>query len=295
MSNEALPTKKLSSNDIVEKRSLQIFQSKLPLEEALFQPYEDKMPNLDGHVEFLDESGSTGIRLFYQLKGTENDVNYYDCDIELINYAYRSYEPFFLILVNIPQEKVYWEHIDKAYVATRLDIEDLSRFDQKSKRIIFPEDQKINNNSSMLMDVCRKHYDGIAKILVEQQSLIIQEQEFDGSPSKSYEEIKEKFTDSIKKLEEKSMLYYIFVYILKPFFLDQRMEKKRREALRYLSITDSEERYIIENLITNNLLGRTGELIFVRSKNDVISVFNHFIDAGLINLKEITILFSKYD
>lgn len=156
MSNLNLPTKSISPTDLIEERSKQILKSKLPLREALFTFYPDKYPNLDGHIEFLDENGSTTIKLFFQLKGTENDINYYDCDITFLNYCYRSTEPIFLIFANIPQEKVYWEHIDRTYILSALDIRDIARFAQQSKRITFLEERTINQNTPVLIDICKR-------------------------------------------------------------------------------------------------------------------------------------------
>ncbi len=292
MSNENLPTKGVSTSDLIEKRSRQILECRLPLGEALFIFYPDKTPNLDGHIEFLDDHGSTTTKLFFQLKGTEQDTNYYDCDIEFINYCYRSAEPVFLILVTIPQEKVYWEHIDQAYIVDRLGIKDIANFNQNSKRVIFLEEKQINQNASSLIEICKRHYQDGAKLLYEQAISITQKQIVaPRGQAQSFDEIKKKFSASIKDLEEKLMLYYAFVYALTPYFLDQRGEKRRRIVLRYLSITDSEERLIIENLMNAKLLGRVGDLIFVTAKEEAISVFNHFIDMGRIDLGEIAELF----
>jgi len=88
------------------------------------------------------------------------------------------------------------------------------------------------------------------------------------------------------------MFYYAFVYMLKPFYLDQRGEKKRRKLIDLMQITASQERFIIESLINSNFLGRVGDLIFVVKKEEAISIINNYIDSGQLNLEEITGLFS---
>lgn len=279
--------------------------SKLPLREALFTFYGDKYPNLDGHIEFLDENGSTTRKLFFQLKGTENDISYYDCDITFLNYCYRAAEPTFLIFANIPQEKVYWEHIDQTYILSALGIRDIASFAQQSKRITFLEERIINQNTPVLIDICKRHYQenlsGLTEtardaktqqVSVAQQKVQLLEQQ---EQVPSFEEVRKKFAHSITNLEERLVLYHAFVYALRPFFLDQRGEKKRRKLLRYLGITDAEERFVIENLVKANLLGRTGELIYVIEKQDAISTLNHFTDIDRVNLEEVTKLFSEYD
>lgn len=130
------------------------------------------------------------------------------------------------------------------------------------------------------------------QISVAQQKVQLLEQQ---EQVPSFEEVRKKFALSITNLEERLVLYHAFVYALRPFFLDQRGENKRRKLLRYLGITDAEERFVIENLVKANLLGRTGELIYVIEKQDAISTLNHFIDIDQVDLEEVTKLFSEYD
>jgi len=324
MTNEKLKTKGPSPTDQVEKKSQQIFQSKLPLSDAIFDWYEDKYPNLDGHIEFLGENGSTTVKLFFQLKSSEKDINYYDCDRSFLNYCYQAAEPTFLIFANIPQQKIYWEHINKSYIISTLGIKDLTTFNQKTKRIIFSEKKIVNNNAKILEEVCKKHYQSIEEtreyiqkaetkgIYISGQEPIIskikeaislnkqesaktlqqvspQEKEIEKN---IFDCLKKKFAALISDIPNKLMFYYAFVYMLKPFYLDQRGEKKRRKLIDLMQITASQERFIIESLINSNFLGRVGDLIFVVKKEEAISIINNYIDSGQLNLEEITGLFS---
>ena len=324
MSNIQLETKGPSPTDLIEKKSRQILESKLPLDEAIFVWYGDKNPNLDGHIEFLDKSGSTTVKLFFQLKGSEQDINFYDCDRSLINYCYRAAEPTFLILVNIPSEKVYWEHITQAYIISVLGIKDLSDFAQMTKQITFSEERTIEHNTQTLMKACEKHYEDALKVsqykqeaeargeLVSGQEPVIdiinetiysrQQQTADAlkqitipkeqKEAYTIDSLRGKFLDLYDNLIDKLMFYYAFVYILRPLYLDHRGEIKRRKLLEFLNITSSEERFMIESLVNTNLLGRVGDLIFVTEKEGAILLLNHYLDKEQLNLEEITQLFS---
>jgi hypothetical protein len=325
MTNKQLITKGPSLTDQIEKKSQQIFQSKLPLKDALFVWYGDKNPNLDGHIEFLGEKGSTTVKLFFQLKSSEQDITYYDCDRSFLNYCYQAAEPTFLVFVNIPQQKIYWEHITSVYIKSILGIRDLAAFNQQTKRINFLKEKIIDKNARILEEVCKKHYQDTveAKEYVQEaetkgerisrQELInnkikeaissskqeeigifhqvtSQKKEID---TNTFDCLKKKFAALIGDMRDKLMLYYAFVYVLKPFYLDQRGENKRRKLIDLIQITASQERFIIESLINSNFLGRVGDLIFVAEKEEAISILNNYIDAGKLNLEEITGLFSQ--
>lgn len=292
MSNKKLQTKKPSPTDLIEERSQLMLRSKLPLNEASISYPREKYPTWDGLIEFFDENGSTMTKLFFQLKGTEEDVNFYDAENLFLNYCYKAPEPHFLILANIPGDKVYWEHIDRAYIENVLGIKDLAKFGQQTKRINFSEGNIIEQNSSTLINICKKHYADNAKHFIpsaEVPVIIIPTEEGLGS----FEEVQKKFTAKIEGLEDKFMLYHSFVYALRPFYLDQRGESKRKKLLSYLGITDVEERFIIEKLTDGNLIERVGDLISVGNKQDAISSLNHFVEIGRVDLEEITNLFSN--
>lgn len=292
MPNKDLLTKMPSQTDIIEEQSQLILRSKLPLNEASIGYQRDKYPTWDGIMEFFNVNGSTATKLFFQLKGTQKDISFYDAETTFLHYCYKAYEPHFLILVNIPGNKVYWEHIDKAYIENVLGIKDFIKFNQRTKRIRFLKANIIEQNSSGLIEVCKKHYIDNAKnfIPITKTSVILIPSEEELMP---FNEVKKKFATTTEGLEEKIMLYHSFVYALKPFYLDQRGEEKRRKLINLLQITDSQERFIVESLVNSNLLGRIGDLIFVTKKEEAVSTLNHYIDTGQLDLEKITQLFSQ--
>lgn len=326
MANGALKTKGPSPTDFTEEKSRDILRSKLPYKRATIQPYGDKYANLDGHIEFLkDDGGSTSVKLFFQLKGTDQpDVGSYDCEKEFLNYCYQAHEPTALILVNIPQNKVYWRLINRAYIVSDLGIKDIATFDQKTKRVNFSDDKVIDNNTPELLAVCEKHYADASQaqqymretkanmqlvtgqeealrilegaLTSEQQAVaseIQQARELGKQvPQKGFTDLEQRFLESTRSLPEKMMLYHAFVYALRPFYLDYRGQEKRTKVLKFLTITEAEERYFIENLTNAEFLGRAGDLIFVTNKEQAAVSLDHYFETGLIDPEEVAELFS---
>jgi len=329
MTDEQLTTKGPSPTDLIEQNSKQILESKLPLVDRIFFWYGDKNPNLDGHIEFLGENGSTTVKMFFQLKSSEQEIVYHDCDRSFLNYCYQAAEPTFLVFVNIPRQKVYWEHITPAFITSILGITDLTTFNQQTKRINFSEEKIIDQNALTLIEECRKHYQDISRAEAYNREAAMRGERISGQEpiiSKTKEEIKKvkkdissdqkqikaipeekqeeiytfhntkkKFDTILGEMTDKFMLYYAFVYMLKPFYLDQRGEKKRKTLIKFLQVTDSQERFLVESLVNANLLGRVGDLIFATHKEEANLILNHYIDAGRFNLEEITQLFSQYE
>lgn len=327
MANQDFKTKGQSPTDITEDQSGDVLRSKLPRKEALFQWYEDKNPNLDGHIEFMkDDGGSTSFKLFFQLKGTNQaGVAYYDYETEYLNYFYQSPEPTALILVNIPDGKVYWRLINQAYIVSGLGIENLAEFDQKTKRVLFSDDTIIDNNAAELLEACKKHYadasqagqyaqDAKAKMQLvtgQEEALRIlvsdlvsvkeaganelqQKKEVEKQPSqKTFADLEKSFVERTRDLPEKMMLYHAFVYALRPFYLDYRGDEKRGKLLKFLKITEAEERYIIESLMSAGLIGRVGDLIFVANKEEATLSLDHFFETGVVDPEQVAKLFSN--
>jgi Domain of unknown function (DUF4365) len=294
MANEELRTRGVGRADTIEVRSRQVLQQRLPPSEAVLVTYPDKYPNLDGLIEFFGETGALGLTAFFQLKATEADVTWYDADIAFLNYCYRSRGPVFLFLVNLPQDKVFWVHVDRKYIASVLGIKDLRGFDQQQKRIHFPSTQTIENNCAPLIDACRKHQSPSEDVGLMEAVLPEEPMTSEQNALASFEAIEAEFRKS-SDVTERMLLYYSFVHMLTPFFLDSRGDQKRRKALTFLGISDSEERFMIENLMSVGLLARAGDLMYVTSKQAARTVLSHYMDTGRLDPEELTTRFSNDD
>lgn len=111
----------------------------------------------------------------------------------------------------------------------------------------------------------------------------------------TYNKLSNKIDSLLNSMTDKSKLYFALVYVLKPFYMDQRGDEKRRKLLGFLQLTDSQERFIVEGLENANLFGRVGDLVFVTNKDEAISVVNHYVDTGQLDLTEIAQLFYQQD
>ena len=296
------------------------------MEEAIIEDYDDKYPNIDGHIEFLNDNGSsTSVRLLFQIKGTEQQgLASYSCPKDFLSYCYISHDPIALIFVNIPDNKVYWQLIDRSYITSVLGIQDLASFDQETKNITFSDDRVIDKNAPTLLGICAKRWAEMLgseeyqreakatmrlvtgqeedqrilhnKLASAQESAtdeIRQTKQLEKQPIKeTFADLERKFLERTSDLPGKMMLYHSFVYALRPFYLDLRNQQKRVKLLGLLNITEAEERYIVENLTKADLLGRVGSLIFVTNKEQAAVSLDHYFEAGVIDPEQVAELFS---
>jgi hypothetical protein len=71
----------------------------------------DKVPNLDGSVELVDEQQRPVGELKIQIKKIPDGSSRFDCPVELVGYSTRVSSPFVLICVDVGNRKAYWCHI----------------------------------------------------------------------------------------------------------------------------------------------------------------------------------------
>lgn len=71
----------------------------------------DKVPNLDGSVELVDQQQRTVGELKVQIKKIPDGSLQFDCPIELVAYSTRVSSPFLLVCVDVGNRKAYWCHI----------------------------------------------------------------------------------------------------------------------------------------------------------------------------------------
>lgn len=71
----------------------------------------DKVPNLDGSLELVDEQQRPVCELKVQIKKIPAGLLKFDCPIELVGYSTRVSSPFILVCVDVENKKAYWCHI----------------------------------------------------------------------------------------------------------------------------------------------------------------------------------------
>lgn len=81
----------------------------------------DKIPNVDGHIEIVNENQQPLGKIEVQVKflpSKKNDKPKHQCEIQFLAYCEDSILPVFLIVVEPTGEKAYWIHISKNYLKT---------------------------------------------------------------------------------------------------------------------------------------------------------------------------------
>lgn len=71
----------------------------------------DKVPNVDGSVELVDEQQKPIGELKVQIKKIPSGSLQFDCPIELVGYSTRVCSPFILVCVDVECRKAYWCHL----------------------------------------------------------------------------------------------------------------------------------------------------------------------------------------
>lgn len=79
----------------------------------------DKIPNVDGHIEIVDETQQPIGKIEVQVKFLpllKKDQPKHQCEIQFLSYCEHSILPVFLIVVDPAGEKAYWIHISLSYL-----------------------------------------------------------------------------------------------------------------------------------------------------------------------------------
>lgn len=71
----------------------------------------DKVPNLDGSVELVDDDQRPVGELKIQIKKIPDGTRKFDCPVELVAYSHFVSSPFLLVCVDVGNRKAYWRHI----------------------------------------------------------------------------------------------------------------------------------------------------------------------------------------
>ena len=95
----------------------------------------------------------------------------------------------------------------------------------------------------------------------------------------------------LSDLKEKEIIYLSLIYLLEPFYVDNRGDIIRKKLRKLLTITKKEENTLVRKFEKSNLIERTGSLIFLRDKKTIKEFLDDLIKKNKINLEKITELF----
>jgi len=77
----------------------------------------DKYPNIDGHLELVDENRSPIGKLEVQIKKLPSQGSKLQCPFSLFSYSEVTCNPVLLVGVDIDQKRAYWIHLTKDLIA----------------------------------------------------------------------------------------------------------------------------------------------------------------------------------
>lgn len=97
--------------------------------------------------------------------------------------------------------------------------------------------------------------------------------------------MKKKLSTSI----EKNLLsqYLALVFLLQPFYSDDRGKQTRAKARKILSISIKEEEKILKSLLKQEKLIRIGDFLVVTNRPSAIRNVNNLIDKNKLNLDKL--------
>ena len=90
---------------------------------------------------------------------------------------------------------------------------------------------------------------------------------------------------SVKIPKDLMLQYVVAVYLLQPFYIDNRGKKIRKNIRKFLSISENQEKNIMECLLKEKIILRVGDLIYVdkKMKEDI----KKLIDSKKININDL--------
>lgn len=99
--------------------------------------------------------------------------------------------------------------------------------------------------------------------------------------------LKDLFVDPKLKMK----YYYAFIYLLTPFYIDERNKINREKLRKLFGITKTNENSFIRELKENNLIETTGALVTVKDKDKARENLSEMINKLKISLSKIVNLF----
>ncbi len=101
----------------------------------------------------------------------------------------------------------------------------------------------------------------------------------------------DKFKDIFVDFELKKKYYYAFVYLLSPWYLDDRAKKEREKIYKLFEIKKSDEDKIIKELEKEKYIRVEIGMVIINDKNKAENILNEVINKVDISLENVVKLF----
>lgn len=126
-----------SNTDTDENRAIDILKYKLNGQYIKSDiKSRDKMPNVDGYLEIVDDKQIPIGKIEIQIKKIPQNSTHYDCEKKLFAYSSTTTLPVILICVDIINEVIFWKQIQQELI--------IGKEHQNSFRIHFSQDDTID-------------------------------------------------------------------------------------------------------------------------------------------------------
>ena len=76
----------------------------------------DKVPNIDGYIEIVDDLGCPVGKLEVQIKKLPENERKMQCPLSLFSYSERTGNPVLFVAVDTGQKRAYWHHIHTKFL-----------------------------------------------------------------------------------------------------------------------------------------------------------------------------------
>lgn len=138
-----------SPTDTKETFSIDIFKKLVDHDRVKLDIKErDKIPNIDGYMELVDESGSPYGKLEVQIKKLPDELHKIQCPTSLFAYSEKATcNPVIIVGVDIKNQKAFWVH-----VSSELLREPLEKLQQESMLVNFPSSNIIDGIDSKYIE-----------------------------------------------------------------------------------------------------------------------------------------------
>lgn len=136
----------------------------------------DKIPNIDGFVEILNDKYIPVSRFTVQIKKLLDGHTKYSCSMQYVAYSQTISEPFFLICVDVSNNKAYWRHIESVMPEIKEG--------QAFFTIYFSDTDAIDNTENYIQQwlrICTEYKERISNYPILKKKLTEKEQLPDGA------------------------------------------------------------------------------------------------------------------
>lgn len=307
---------KLSEKDETESESEGIFSKKL-LGRVDITDCDKKKSDIDKYVGLLTKDKEpSGETIEVQLKSTrKTGKKSLSCKDKFLNYCRQNRAAVLLVFVNIPDNKVYWQHMDRAFIDHGLKFNPEK---QKTKTVYLKDlIEDADNFVEKAIVICKEHGELFAqqenfeqrkkdkKIGAAEKSPIeiVANDRYGEKSGQQLPEalsgeelanavvlvgaIKIKAQAVVNRLLDKLIEYQAALYLLSPVYLDRRGDMVRKKIRDIINISPEEEAVLLQYALESGFVTRIGDLVNIQDMEAAKACASVVIEDKKIDIDEL--------